>query len=473
VPINIEVEPVMTIKAIPAARRVGQLPVREPVPARASAIVVGLAVLFGIIGWLLTEHTSRDAIYTQRVQIALFRLASAAHDADSARGEYLTTPTPVAREKLASTHAIVDRLIVTLSTLTADQLTQRARIKRIGELLAGDRAAALAATGTVGSDNLAAQRWLPTERQGLLLEASEHENARFMDASASATFGRAASILATFGLLVLAVRLSQFNRRWERWTVIRLGRNGRHLRATNIALKRQITEQMEDLEVEKTRAERERIGAEGLLRDVTHRVGNNLALVVSFLNLHIRLATSPETVKVLTSARQRVHAIAITQRRLNVIDDLELTRIDTLLKSVLAELVEPSTSNCIKINVRVRPLLTEARSATTVCVLTQELVMNALKHAFPTGAGGWVTILLDTDGAGGAVLEVSDNGQGASLNIVDAGGLGTKIVKLLAAQYDGHIAHHPRGALGRDAGTRVVVTLPSLKLIPDGDVPLA
>jgi two-component sensor histidine kinase len=473
VPINIEVEPVMTVKAIPAARRVGPLRAREPILARASAVIIGLSVLSGIIGWLLMEHTARDAVYTQRVQIALFRLASAAHDADSAQWEFLATVSPAARDKLAGTHAIVDRLIVTLSTLTADQPTQRARIKRIGELLASDRAAALAATGTAASHNLSVQRWMPTERQGLLLEASEHENARFMDAASSATFGRAASILATFGLLILAVRLSQFNRRRERSTGIRLGRNGRHLHATNIALQRQITERMEDLEFERIRAERERVGAEGLLRDVTHRVGNNLALVVSFLNLHIRLATSPETINVLTSARQRVHAIAITQRRLNVIDDLELTRIDTLLKSVLAELVEPSTSNCIKINVRIRPLLAEARSATTVCVLTQELVMNALKHAFPTGAGGWVTIVLDTDGAGGAVLEVSDSGQGTSLNIVDAGGLGTKIVKLLAAQYDGHIAHHPREALGRDAGTRVVVTLPSLKLIPDGDVLLA
>ena len=209
--------------------------------------------------------------------------------------------------------------------------------------------------------------------------------------------------------------------------------------------------------------------AEALLRDVTHRVGNNLALVVGFLNLHIRHASDPVTVETLMGARSRVHAIASAQRRINVTSDLDLVRIDTLLEAVMSDLAAAVPENQTKIMLEVAPLLVEAQVATSVCVLTQEFVMNALKHAFPQDEPGLITVRLARNSDGFVVLTVIDNGRGhARPESLATSGLGTKIANLLASQFGGAITYKPSDETGQSSGTTVVVELPQLKLQPAG-----
>ncbi|NOT71047.1 MAG: sensor histidine kinase [Hyphomicrobium sp.] len=222
-------------------------------------------------------------------------------------------------------------------------------------------------------------------------------------------------------------------------------------------------EMLEQKVLERTSAlEKERDRAEALLRDVTHRIGNTLSLVVGFLNLHIRHARDPEAIKTLTGARERVMAISNTQRRMNVSHDLELVRIDLLVKGVLDDLTEAQSHMNIRVISDVVPASVAAREATTLCVLIQEFVINAIKHAFPDDAAGEIRVVLQPLPTKGAVLTVSDNGVGHMPDQERSAGLGTQISGRLARQFEGHVTY----ASGN--GLVVTVNMPGLSLIAPG-----
>ena len=211
---------------------------------------------------------------------------------------------------------------------------------------------------------------------------------------------------------------------------------------------------------------------------MTHRIGNTLALVVGFINLHIRHTSDPKSLKTLTGARDRVHAIASAQRRINVANDLELVRIDTLMQAVLDDVVEAVGVDRILLTVDVPPLLASAQVATSLCVLTQEFVVNSFKHAFDEDDAGQVSVRLVRCGETGAELVVEDDGNGLTEDFNVTGGadaaqtssnqvpegLGTKIAALLTRQFAGSISYErARPDLARP-GTRVVIRLTDLML---------
>ena len=244
------------------------------------------------------------------------------------------------------------------------------------------------------------------------------------------------------------------------------------LTSTNRSLEEHVKARTEELAIERDRAEAERERAEALLRDVTHRIGNTLALVVGFINLHIRHTTDPMSVKTLTGARDRIHAIASAQRRINVANDLELVRIDTLIQAVMDDVVAATAEERIKLNVDVPPLLAPAQVATSLCVLTQEFVVNSLKHAFDSETGGTISVRLLKDGADAAELIIEDDGAGLPGTIkaeqenaaTESEGLGTKIANLLTRQFSGSITYDVARPGTLRPGTRVTVRLTDLAL---------
>jgi two-component sensor histidine kinase len=245
------------------------------------------------------------------------------------------------------------------------------------------------------------------------------------------------------------------------------------LTTTNRSLEAHVQARTEELAIEKDRAEAERERAEALLRDVTHRIGNTLALVVGFINLHIRHTTDAVSLKTLAGARDRIHAIASAQRRINVANDLELVRIDTLIQSVMDDVVAATAEDRIALVVDVPALLVPAQVATSLCVLTQEFVVNSLKHAFNDLPNGKVSVRLREQDDGIAELVIEDDGcgmpEGAEAAPSETGsdeGLGTKIANLLTRQFAGSIAYAP--VCGDDVrpGTRVTVLLTELPLTP-------
>lgn len=211
---------------------------------------------------------------------------------------------------------------------------------------------------------------------------------------------------------------------------------------------------------------RERDRAEALLRDTTHRIGNMLSLVVGFLNLHMRHSKNPHVAQVLNGARDRVMAISSAQRRMNIANDLEMVRIDTLIDGLVDDLTDAQPSEGVDLVVDIAPFHASARDVTTLCVLAQEFCMNALKHAFPDGRSGTIRITIEKMDEGGSRLIVADNGVGIDTNGDDdagedaGGGLGSQISERLAAQFGGSISYQNNG------GTVAIATMPNMVLMP-------
>ncbi|MEF2554227.1 CHASE3 domain-containing protein [Aurantimonas sp. A2-1-M11] len=211
---------------------------------------------------------------------------------------------------------------------------------------------------------------------------------------------------------------------------------------------------------EKERAEFERSRVELLLQDVSHRIGNNLAMVSGMLGLQVA-STSDEAVRSqLRAAQTRVATIANAQRRLRLSSDLSTVRADETIENTVADLrATIGTERNLHIETRLAPLLVESRDAVHLAILVNELATNAIKHAFVGRDEGRILVRLVRDDSGLAVLTVEDDGSGMPENI-GRGGLGRKLVVSLARGFGGtpDIEMRPEG------GTRVKIQLPDLEL---------
>ncbi|WDR04147.1 sensor histidine kinase [Devosia algicola] len=265
-----------------------------------------------------------------------------------------------------------------------------------------------------------------------------------------------AILAALGGAVVLAYVLFS---RTER-QVSALTRSRSELNTQRDALAQRVLERTAALEESQAHAQRERERVETLLKDTNHRIGNSLATVSSLLGLQMMRSNSVEVKNALEAARLRVHAIASSHRRLRLGDDLESTRADEFLHAVLDDLESTHEgTDPVKFEHEFADIWIRSRDATTLGIILGELVTNALKHAFPEGRGGTISVRLFRDEAGIATLEVSDDGLGPSDKAnFDDGGLGSVIVRQLAQQFGGNPVYEksPTG------GLRVSVSLPKI-----------
>lgn len=196
------------------------------------------------------------------------------------------------------------------------------------------------------------------------------------------------------------------------------------------------------------KAEREK---ELLLQEMSHRVKNKFAMIVSMIALQSRHAGA-DVQRALQSIDARVRVIA------NIHDYLQRSRHDgnvdmrEYLKGLCHSLAQANGDlRPITISVSVERVFLPPDKALSAGLIVNELVTNAMKYAFPDDRAGSVHVALEKrDGA--LHLSVSDNGVGCA---AQNGGLGTRLVKLIAAQLGG-------GAEWRalDPGCRASVSLP-------------
>lgn len=224
------------------------------------------------------------------------------------------------------------------------------------------------------------------------------------------------------------------------------------------ALEEVVRARTAEVEESRAHAERERERVEALLRDTNHRIGNSLATVSSLLGLQQARTRSGEVRAALEAAQARVQAIASGHRRLRLGSDLETARADEFLAAVVEDMrtTQPPGTDVAFEN-GFEPIVIKARDATTIGIILGELVTNAIKHAFD-GKPGRIWTRLARNPEGVVVLTVEDDGRGMAVNETPEGGLGSMIIRQLAAQFGGEPAYAPRDG----GGTSVSVTLPGL-----------
>jgi PAS domain S-box-containing protein len=193
-----------------------------------------------------------------------------------------------------------------------------------------------------------------------------------------------------------------------------------------------------------------------LLREVYHRVKNNLQIVDGLLLMQALKIDDPQAKESVLGIRSRIFALGLVHQQLMGSTDLKTFDIEPFLQELSTNIVDGGASASVTISVEASALEVGLDFAVPLGLLVTELVTNSLKHAFPDGVGT-IAVSLRPDAAGTVLLVVSDDGVGLpALDPEKTGrtGLGAGIVKSLVAQLEGEMA------VGDGPGARTEIRIP-------------
>jgi len=193
---------------------------------------------------------------------------------------------------------------------------------------------------------------------------------------------------------------------------------------------------------------------EVLLREINHRVKNNLQVVSSLINLHCRRVKDKEALATFYDFQNRVMSMAIAHEKLCFSKSLAELDIEVYIKSLLGHVLSSFGSAASKISFErdVAPVSLAVDTAIPLGFIITELVSNSVKHAFPDGREGSVRVALEPEG-NAFQLMVSDNGVGirSAANGNGERSLGLELVRIFAAQLNGTLD------IDGQEGTRVTI----------------
>lgn len=193
-----------------------------------------------------------------------------------------------------------------------------------------------------------------------------------------------------------------------------------------------------------------------MLREMNHRVGNSLQIIVSMLHVQAGAARNPDVQEALHAAGRRVAAVAQVHRRLYTSEQIATVALDQYLTALVDDLQISARDgeDGIRLSVEATPLAIDPDRAVAIGVIVTELVINASKYAYPA-AGGPVRIVLRESG-GTVELSVADDGVGVPETAdPHATGLGNRIVRAMAAKLGAQL-----GFVEKTPGTMVRLTFP-------------
>jgi len=171
------------------------------------------------------------------------------------------------------------------------------------------------------------------------------------------------------------------------------------------------------------------------LKELQHRIGNSLQIIASVLMQSARNTQSEETRGHLHEAHQRVMSVAAMQKQLSTsgVGDVELhPYFNALCTSIRDAMIHDHDQLSLVVNVD--DCFTSSNVSVSLGLIVTELVINALKHAFPEGGHGKIAVDYHKHAASWT-LSVSDNGIGMPIDAeTTKAGLGTSIVRALAQQ---------------------------------------
>jgi two-component sensor histidine kinase len=197
---------------------------------------------------------------------------------------------------------------------------------------------------------------------------------------------------------------------------------------------------------------------EMLLREVNHRVGNSLQIIASLLHLQANSSTEDDVKAALTNAMGRVAAVAQVHRRLYTSHDLKSVLLNQYLGALLEDLRRSAEGDRMsRLTLRSEPIEIDPDRAVAIGIIVNELVMNAVKYAYPEGAGP-IDVNLTAQGDD-LVLSIADQGVGLNARSDPRStGMGQRIVTAMASKLDASVERDPA-----HAGTKIVLRFRRVK----------
>ncbi|MDX1926735.1 MAG: histidine kinase dimerization/phosphoacceptor domain -containing protein [Pirellulaceae bacterium] len=193
-----------------------------------------------------------------------------------------------------------------------------------------------------------------------------------------------------------------------------------------------------------------------LLKEIHHRVKNNLQVISTLLDLQSNYTQDLMAIEMFRESRMRVKTMALIHENLYRTDDMSQVNIQENIAHLAKHLLSSYDMPRIKVVVEVSPIELAIDTAITCGLIVNELLSNCLKHAFEKDTNGLITVCLRI-AASSLVLSVSDDGVGfpASVNFYDTKSFGINLVHLLARKLRG------TAELQCEQGTKITIIFPA------------
>lgn len=177
-----------------------------------------------------------------------------------------------------------------------------------------------------------------------------------------------------------------------------------------------------------------------LLRELQHRVKNTLTIINSLVDLEADQTADPGTLTALKKINNRIYTFKNLYTMLSASDQVQDIRLNAYLDSIIRKLVGDITDTWKSVELRLDldEMTVNAKSASMYGLIVNELLTNALKHAFPGEQCGYIEVRMKRL-CSDMLLEVADNGVGLpeGFDKAQGSGFGCKLVQMLARQLGG------------------------------------
>jgi len=195
---------------------------------------------------------------------------------------------------------------------------------------------------------------------------------------------------------------------------------------------------LEDEVSRRTEELREALAAQTMLvHEVDHRVKNNIQMISALLAMQTTVMPDAAIRSALGSMLQRVEAIGAVHRRLYQSKDVRNFDFAEFVRDIAGELCKVSGREDITIDLDLQTVHVPSPQASPIALMLNELLMNALRHAFPPGRAGHVAIVVKHTARHLKVV-IADDGVGMP-DTKPAGGFGSRMIKTLARQLQAEV----------------------------------
>lgn len=197
-----------------------------------------------------------------------------------------------------------------------------------------------------------------------------------------------------------------------------------------------------------------------LLREIHHRVKNNLQLVSSLLGLQSRYVDDPNALEALQAGKSRVKSMSLIHQDLYNRDNLTGVSVQEYLEKLCRELITTFQVDTKKIMLRtdIEDLVLDVDTLVPLGLIINELLTNSLKYAFSERQEGIIEVRLSEHNEK-LLLEVRDNGKGMDLDKKSKSSFGHKLIDTLVGQLEGEMD------LKSEQGTQVLLTFHEYKKV--------
>ncbi|MGO4572508.1 PAS domain S-box protein [Microvirga sp. 2TAF3] len=191
-----------------------------------------------------------------------------------------------------------------------------------------------------------------------------------------------------------------------------------------------------------------------LLHEVDHRVKNSLQVISSIVLLKARRIQNQEARRVLGELSERISALSTVHRLLYSAGDVSRFDLSDFTIELVSELVASLPPGQVELDLKIAPVGVPAARAASLALLLNELIGNAVKHAFPDGRKGILTIQIGKI-ENGLQITVEDDGVGLHHSPAPEGSFGKTLIDILVRQSRGQLVW-----IDKEPGTRAVIVMP-------------